>query len=35
MGAYSRSACVNKGCCKFKFKLEILEEFFYESAWEC
>ena len=32
---FLKSACVNKGWCKFKFKLEVLEEFFYESAWEC
>ena len=25
---FLKSACVNKGWCKFKFKLEILEEFY-------
>ena len=32
---FLKSACVDKGWCKFKFKLEALKESFYESAWEC
>ena len=33
--SYFETLHVSIWWCKFKFKLKILEEFFYDSAWEC